>query len=83
MRLLAIDGLGIVRLNEFHVGQDLTSGKLVALLVDYQIDVHEPVYAVYASKRNLSPRVKVFLDFLEEKLSGIEGLRRIHGTQSR
>lgn len=83
LRLLAIDGLGIVRLNEFHVGQDLGSGKLVALLVDYQIDVLEPVYAVYASKRNLSPRVKVFLDFLEEKLSGIDGQRRIHGTQSR
>lgn len=69
LRLLACDGLGIVRLNEFHVGHDLASKKLVSLLDQYQIDVKEPVYAVYASKRNLSPRVKVFLDFLDEKLT--------------
>jgi hypothetical protein len=27
------------------------------------------VFAVYASKRNISPRVKVFLDFLEEQIA--------------
>jgi DNA-binding transcriptional LysR family regulator len=68
LRLMACDGLGIVRLNEFHVGDDLARGQLVALLRDFEPDVEEAVYAVYASKRNLSPRVKLFLEFLEDRL---------------
>jgi DNA-binding transcriptional LysR family regulator len=77
LRLMACDGLGIVRLNEFHVGNDLASGRLVALLRDFEPDVEEAVYAVYASKRNLSPRVKLFLEFLEHRLLA-RGLRSGH-----
>lgn len=73
LRLLACDGLGIVRLNEFHVGNDLANGRLTPLLKDYQIDIEDPVYAVYASKRNLSPRIRVFLEFLEKTIQGRGG----------
>lgn len=68
LRLLACQGLGIVRLSEFVVGHDLATGALVPVLGELQVDAEEPVFAVYASKRNISPRVKVFLDFLAEKL---------------
>lgn len=68
LRLLACQGLGIVRLSEFVVGHDLATGTLVPVLLELQVDAEEPVFAVYASKRNISPRVKAFLDFLEEKL---------------
>lgn len=68
LRLLACQGLGIVRLSEFVVGHDLATGALVPVLRELQVDAEEPVFAVYASKRNISPRVKVFLDFLAEKL---------------
>jgi DNA-binding transcriptional LysR family regulator len=44
-------------------------GRLVALLSEYQVDEPEPVYAVFQSRRNLSLRVKVFLKFLETRLS--------------
>ncbi len=70
LRSLACDGLGIARLSQFHIGHDLASGRLVSLLDRFQVDFEEPVFAVYPSKRNLSPRVRVFLEFLDEKLLG-------------
>ena len=73
LRLLACDGLGIVRLNEFHVGNDIDSGRLVPLLTENQVDVEDPVYVVYASKRNLSPRLRVFLEYLDEMVQGRGG----------
>jgi DNA-binding transcriptional LysR family regulator len=69
LRQLACQGLGIVRLSEFVVGNDLASGALVPVLCGMQAEAEEPVFAVYASKRNISPRVKVFLDFLEEQIA--------------
>lgn len=69
LRALACEGLGVVRLSEFHVGNDIASGHLVQVLKSYQPDVEEPVFAVYPSKRNLSLRLRCFLDFLDEKLN--------------
>lgn len=68
LRALTCSGLGVARLSEAHIGNDLLSGRLVPLLEEFQFDTEEPVFAVYPSKRNLSPRVKAFLDFLDEKL---------------
>jgi DNA-binding transcriptional LysR family regulator len=68
LRVLACRGMGIARLADFHIGQDLHEGRLVALLSEYQRDEPEPIYAVFQSRRNLSLRVKVFLKFLESKL---------------
>lgn len=69
LRVLACQGLGIARLNDFHVAQDLHEGRLVPLLSDFQLNEPEPIYAVFQSRRNLSVRVKVFLRFLENRLS--------------
>lgn len=69
LRILACQGMGIVRLSDFHIGQDLIEGRLIRLLSEYQLDQPEPVFAVFQSRRNLSLRVKVFLKFLENRLS--------------
>lgn len=69
LRSFACEGLGIARLSELHIGHDLASGRLVPLLEKFHLEVEEPVFAIYASRRNLSPRIKVFLDFLSEKLA--------------
>ncbi len=58
---LATLGLGIARLADYHVDAELQSGQLVTVLPEHEID-REPIYAVFASKRHLSPRVRVFLD---------------------
>ena len=63
---LARAGAGIVRLAEFHISDDLRAGGLVALFPDHQDHIEEPIYVLYQDKRNLSPRIRVFLNFLQE-----------------
>jgi DNA-binding transcriptional LysR family regulator len=69
LRDMALAGAGIVRLADFHIGEDIKTGKLVPLLQNFQPGIAEPVYMIYANRKNLSPRIKVFRDFLEAKLS--------------
>jgi DNA-binding transcriptional LysR family regulator len=63
---LARAGAGIVRLAEFHISDDLRAGRLVALFPEHQDQIEEPIYVLYQDKRNLSPRIRVFLNFLQE-----------------
>lgn len=66
LRTFAVDGLGIVRLSDMHVGPDVLSGRLVRVLEGLQPDAEEPLFVVYASKRNQSLRVRAFLDYLNQ-----------------
>jgi LysR family transcriptional regulator, transcriptional activator for dmlA len=49
------------------VGGDLESSRLVQLLPEH---VHQKadILAVYPDRRNLSPKVRAFIDFLAERL---------------
>ncbi|MDB5559059.1 MAG: HTH-type transcriptional regulator DmlR [Enterovirga sp.] len=66
---LARTGLGIVRLTELQVADDLAAGRLVELFPEQQCVEEDPIFAVYESRRHLSPRVRTFLDFLDETFS--------------
>ncbi|WP_369987051.1 LysR family transcriptional regulator [Pseudomonas xanthosomatis] len=70
LRDLALGGAGIVRLAEFHVGQDIQEGRLVPLLEAQAQDSTEPIYMIYTNRKHLSPRIRAFRDFLEQKLAG-------------
>lgn len=65
---LAVQGLGLVRLADYHVADPLAMGQLVSVLDEYQLE-REPIYAVFASKRHLSTRVRAYLDFISEQLA--------------
>ncbi|CAG8863406.1 HTH-type transcriptional regulator PgrR [Pseudomonas fluorescens] len=69
LRQMALSGAGIVKLARFHIGQDIECGALVPLLEDYALDEKEPIYMVYPNRKHLSPRIRVFRDFLEQKLA--------------
>lgn len=62
---LARTGLGIVRLAELQIADDLASGRLIELFPEHQSHEEDPIFAVYQSRRHLSTRVRAFLDFLE------------------
>lgn len=64
----ALAGLGVARLSLYLVHADLEAGRLVRLLPAY---THEKadILAVYPHRRNLSPKVRAFVDFLVENLS--------------
>ena len=56
-------GGGVVWLPDFIVSDYLQDGRLVPLLSDYS-GLSLPIYAVYPSRKHLSAKVRVFVDFL-------------------
>ena len=61
----ALAGMGIARLPTFIVGRHLQSGGLEVLLPDFPVP-ESGIHAVYPHSRNLSVKVRVFVDFLVE-----------------
>ena len=57
-------GLGIARLIEVQVADDLAQGRLVELFLEHQCHEEDPILAVYQSRRHLSSRVRAFIGFL-------------------
>jgi DNA-binding transcriptional LysR family regulator len=51
----------------FIVEQDLASGALVTTLQQYRLP-EQGIYAVYPQRAFLPAKLKVFLEYLEEKL---------------
>lgn len=66
---LALAGVGIARLGEFQIAGDLAAGRLIRLFPEHESKMEESIYAVHQSKRHVSQRVRVFLDFLEASFS--------------
>ena len=66
VRRFALMGLGVVRLNDFIVDEDLKAGRLVPLLEDYYYPERVPMHALYPQDRHRLPRVAAMLDFLGE-----------------
>jgi len=56
---------GIVLLPTFLAGQDLLSGALVEVLPDHR-STEFGVYAVYPTRKNVSLKVRVLIDYLVE-----------------
>jgi DNA-binding transcriptional LysR family regulator len=64
---MVLAGHGICRLPEFVMKQEMKAGKLEVLFTDYLApDIN--VYAVYPSRKHLSPKVRCFIDLLTEKM---------------
>ncbi|MGF6233102.1 DNA-binding transcriptional LysR family regulator [Inquilinus ginsengisoli] len=69
VRAAALAGLGIIWQPSFLIGGDLRQGRLVPLLPGYRMaDID--VLAVYPSRRYLSAKVRVMVDFLAEAFRG-------------
>ncbi len=60
---MAVAGLGVTMEPDFIVAPEVRSGRLVRVLPDYR-PPKSPVSAVYPSRRHLSAKVRVFVDFL-------------------
>jgi DNA-binding transcriptional LysR family regulator len=69
MRAAALAGKGIVQLPTFMIGQDLREGTLQPVLKGYRVPDID-VLAVYPSRRHLSAKVRVMIDFLVDAFRG-------------
>jgi len=67
LRQAAIDGLGIAPLPDFIVGDAVINGELVCIGARDAEDP-APVMAVYPVREHLPQKVRVFIDFLVERL---------------
>lgn len=68
---MAREGLGIIRLADFLVRDDIAQGTLVPLLAGTYADDAFPISAVTPPGRLRAPRVKVFVNFLAEHLGAM------------
>ena len=60
---VAARGTGVVFEPAFIVGPEVRAGRLVPLLQDFE-PAPIPIYAVYPSRKHLSAKVRLFVDFL-------------------
>ncbi len=68
VRRMALAGMGLARLGEFHVREDLRSGRLVEVLAEAVLGETEDVHALFLGGENAPHRVRVFLDFVIPRL---------------
>ena len=63
----ALKGLGIVQLPDYYVQKHLASGALVSVLDNYR-EPEEGIWAIYPHNRHLSPKIRLLVDYLAERL---------------
>ncbi len=64
----ALRGLGLVQLPDYYVSEHLQSGDLISVLDNYR-QPNSAVWAVYPPNRHLSPKVRLLVDFLRERIN--------------
>ncbi|KAA1173988.1 LysR family transcriptional regulator [Marinobacter salinexigens] len=65
---LALQGVGITRLGDFHIRPELESGRLVRVLEEFNPGDTEAINAVFIGGKTMPARVRVFIDYLVEKM---------------
>lgn len=59
----AVEGLGILMTPDFYVAQAIHEGRLKRVLTDYALP-ELGIFAVYAQREYLPPKLRLFIDFL-------------------
>lgn len=65
---LAAAGVGIARVGKFSIVDELESGRLVPILEAFNPGDVEVIHAVFVGGASMPARVRVFVDFLAERL---------------
>lgn len=68
VRRMALAGMGLARMGEFHIRQDLHSGTLVEVLAEAVAGDREDVHALFLGGAHMTHRVRAFLDFMTPRL---------------
>lgn len=69
LRHAAVGGLGLARLADFIVEDDIRAGRLIPVLTELEV-TDEAIHAVYPATRHVSPKVRSFIEHL---LAGLNG----------
>lgn len=71
VRRMALAGLGLARMGEFHIREDLRSGALVEVLPEATAGDSEEVHALFLGTERMPQRVRAFLDFMTPRLRAV------------
>lgn len=63
----AVNGFGIAAINKFWAAPHVQDGKLIEILQDYKLTFPN-IYAIYPSRKFLSPNVRTFIDYIKPRL---------------
>ena len=66
---LALDGVGIARVGDFSLGDAIAEGRLIPLLEKFNPGDKEIFRAVFVGGANMPARVRVFVDYLVERMA--------------
>lgn len=72
IRHLVLSGIGIAYLSKCTIHEDLKKGRLISILENFQASEFG-TYAVYPSKKFISKKTHVFLEFMSELLKSVYG----------
>ena len=64
----ARDGLGIALMATWCAADEIRAGTLVPILRDFPLVSTQTLWAIYPSARELAPKVRVFIDWLVERI---------------
>lgn len=63
LRRMTVAGVGLARLADYHIRDDLAAGRLVEILADVVAPDEEDTHVLFFGGDNIPHRVRVFLDF--------------------
>ena len=69
-RTMALEHHGIILQPTFLIGTDLADGTLVELMPEYHA-LELGIYAIYPTRKHVSPKVRALIEFLIERFSGV------------
>jgi DNA-binding transcriptional LysR family regulator len=70
-RAAALAGAGVIWQPSFVIGEDVRAGRLVEVMPGYRMPAID-IMAIYASRRYLSAKVRVMVDFLVDAFRGMQ-----------
>ncbi|MCM0019723.1 MAG: LysR family transcriptional regulator, partial [Tagaea sp.] len=64
---MGLAGVGVIRLGEFALADDVREGRLVPLLAEWHTRESFPISVVYPASRNKVPKTAAFVDFMKAR----------------
>ena len=68
MKVATLAGVGISMVSYWTIYKEIREGSLVRVLPDYEVDDKSAIWLVYPKSNVLTAKVRVFIDFLLEKI---------------
>jgi DNA-binding transcriptional LysR family regulator len=69
-RAMALEHHGVVLQPTFLIGRDLADGALVELMPEFHAQ-ELGIYAIYPTRRHVSPKVRALVEFLAQRFAGV------------